>query len=301
MLHYIRSEEKTILEAYPLSPAALKSEKERLFRAATSDILLEFGLNLTKTTVVCFSATQISFLGLGFGLAVTTIFNASLNLLEKSFDYDLVCAKGTKGQPLKKTIGLRGLTKVARLVVSGVYDYLTFNTLIHELGHALAGRILLNDPLPRIVIRLPFRSQTIFTYPKLTALAAKISKKTTLTLVSASGTISATLFNVAQLMVARPLKRVSNLVKDHLQTAAIISIAGHVLYAFSALWSTHVSNDFFWIWRAGGIHPLVSIFGIVAFPAIWEVGYALMNRQKVLPQQTDNTTLTGSTPTPQPL
>lgn len=300
MLGFIRSEEKAIIEAHPLSHSALKSEKERLFRSATADILLELGLNLTKTTIVCFSVTQISFLGLGFGLAVTTIFNASLSLLEKSFEYDLACTKGNTDKPLKKTIGLRALTRVSRLAVSGVYDYLTFNTLIHELGHAIAGRILLNDTLPRIVIRLPFRSQTIFTYPSLTALTKKIGKKATLTIVSASGTISAMLFNVMQLMIARPLKRVSTLVKDNLRTAAIISIAGHVLYALSALWSTHVSNDFFWIWRSGGIHPLVSILGIIALPAIWEGGYALMNKLKANSQMS-GTKPADLTPTPFPV
>lgn len=300
MLDFIRSEEQAIIEAHPLAPAALKSEKERLFRAATSNILLELGLNLTKTTVVCLSATKISFLGLGFGLAVTTIFNASLHLLEKSFEYDLTCAKGSKDKPLRKTIGFRVLTKISRLAVSGVYDYLTFNTLIHELGHAIAGRILLNDTLPRIVIRLPFRAQTIFTYPTLTDLTRKIGKRATLTIVSAAGTISATLLNVTQLIAARPLKRVSCLIKDNLQTAAVISIAGHALYAFSALWSTHVSNDFFWIWRAGGIHPLISVLAIVALPAIWEGGYRFINRSKSNPEVTDTASI-ALTPTPKPI
>lgn len=289
MLDFIRSEEKAIINAAPLSPKALESEKEKLLRKATSDILLELGLNLTKTTVVCFSVTQISVLGLSFGLAVTTILQVALSLLEKSFEYDLACAKGNKSENIKRTIGLRSLAKFSRLAVSGVYDYMTFNTLVHELGHALAGRILLNDTMPKIVMRLPFRAQTIFTTPSVTAITRKIGKKATLTLVSASGAISATALNLFQLIIARPLGRVSTLLKDNLQTAAIISVAAHALYALSALWSTDVSNDFVWVWKGGDIHPVLSAIAIIALPLIWEGGRALVNKFKTKLEETSQT------------
>ncbi len=153
------------------------------------------------------------------------------------------------------------------LFLSGSLYSTTLGTLVHESGHALAANLLFMNPSARIDITGIGEGVTHWWVSSLTSLGEVFGPKNARLLVSAAGSGLALLTSLGMIVAAHNLKEQHPEVSNHFYAMAFTTIVDHAGYALSALFFVFSGHDFATL-AAGGIHPLFSLFVIIALPLL---------------------------------
>lgn len=171
----------------------------------------------------------------------------------------------------------------AEWIPSAILSLSLFNiqTLIHECGHALAGRLLLQSPKITIKIIPFFGGSTNFMPMIASKIGQMLQAQKTFLIIASCGPLMALSFSFSLLYWG-----IKNIEK-HPTTgrpaicAATIDILFHSHSAISALWMspTALQYDFVAIWTLAKIHPLICAFAIALSSTL--LGYIALFQKKV--------------------
>ncbi len=142
-----------------------------------------------------------------------------------------------------------------------------FNTqlLIHESGHALGSILTFQKARPTIEI-FPFQGGfTSFRRGPLTPFGKALGLDGSLRFTTLMGPALTLLVSSVLLMLGNILSKTHPTLSKYLTAWGVIDFSHHALYAYSALSSTSVQNDFVRLWGYG-LHPVITLIGIIAIP-----------------------------------
>jgi len=139
-------------------------------------------------------------------------------------------------------------------------------TLIHELGHALAATNLYKNA--RVFIEIyPFEGGTTsYSISHLNSLGCIIGKTQARFFTTISGPLLSLVFSSILLKASTQIKKDTPQLSYYLESSALMNFYTNANYAFSALKAPlELSHDFVYL-SAVGIHPLVATIIIIAIP-----------------------------------
>lgn len=141
--------------------------------------------------------------------------------------------------------------------------------LTHEMGHVMAIRALYNGAQPRVVIEPFRRGDTLFRPHTLSFLGQRLGLQKSIVCITSAGAGAAVLLSTALLVTGIKMRKKHPTLARYCIMSAISTLAQHVFYAISALWTSaaKLSHDFVRL-AACGIHPLVSALVMIAIPLI---------------------------------
>lgn len=254
--------------------------RNSLITAIAKVSLKELAVSLLFTGIaICFAATAFTIAMLVVAAVAMVIFNALLRGMSAHAQYKALLLKHLPEDDLnreeaeKKAATLEKMTDYFCPITFSLVDSDTRDLVTHEGGHALAALALYKNPRPIISLeaKQPFSVGGVTSiYPqKLSSLGKKIGAKNASTIMGAAGAALSLVFSTVNIVIAHKLKKSHPRLSLYFLSAAITSIARHVIYALSALWTARkdLAHDFIRIW-AGGVHPIISAITIIALPLI---------------------------------
>jgi len=187
--------------------------------------------------------------------------------------------------------GLGGIERILSYLAPAsfsVLDLYTRNVLTHECGHVLAGAAFFHSA-PTISIN-PMDGSGLTTYQHFTGytdLGNTLGPVASGAITSAAGTGLAVLVDLVGLVVAHKIRAKNPQLAKYLVCMAIASIALHIFYALSALWTVPFPGHDFLALAAVGMHPLIGAGIMIALPLIIKGSLCLADfikekRQKAL-------------------
>lgn len=266
---------------------ACKQYKNMLIKEVAKKSLIELAISLAFSGIACF------FVATPMGMAtllICAVTAAALNAIFRSVGacckYRIFQLKNDPSEEAQKEKAyyqkiLKFFQYIAPLTFSGLVDTNTRDLLIHEGGHALAANILIKNPNTHITVYPLKGGQTSYRMGALSKIGEFFGRAKSKLIIAAAGpalaVVTATIGFGTSLAISKSNPELSR----YMKVAAITSIANHVLYALSALWTsvTQKGHDFIQLW-AGGIHPIVSAISIIALPIIVGIGFFIHDKIK---------------------
>lgn len=283
---HIESEQLIQEEEFAQKERILKGE---LIKQVVQTNLKAFTAALAMTGVTCFFVATPAIPSFFISVISMIVLSTLLHSIENGITYHFECLRMRGENPLNvrnvlqniKIFLLHNVCSDSRffrhILFARIYDS-TLGILIHELGHAIVGTLLLKpEKWPKINI-YPFGGGvTEF----LLEGEWEVSKRAFFTMVAA-GPAFAILNATAILGIAHAIKDTHPDLHSYLVNTAIMRIATHVIYALSALIIPGTTNfletghDFFILWKGAKIHPLASAATMIAVPllfqcALWKI------------------------------
>ena len=226
--------------------------------ALSTPSLVELGVSLGIGTVsLCFTTSPFAAPLIFGAIAVQTIANTTFRHY-RSLDK----ASGRPGHT----------TSICNYMCPTVFSYLTvlhLQTLIHELGHALAARAVFKNAAPSITLT-PFQGGvTTFSIRHLSSLGKMFGKPGSLCFVAAMGPICALLISATVIMIGYIAEQKFPELSSYLIAVGNGDFFSHAFYALTALdaSSAKPSHDFCRL-AEHGLHPLAVTVAILAIPVI---------------------------------
>ena len=265
--------------------------KTKLIKEIVKKSLIELAVSLAFTVATCFFvATPIGMATL-FICAIAAI---AINILLRSIGafslYNLFLLKhnnSTSAQEKKQLYNNLYIYQFfAPLTFSLLVDSQTRSLLVHEGGHALATKILVKNPRPHITINPGEGGVTSYRLGALTKIGEFFGRANAKLIIAGAGTALSITTATLGLATSFALRKTNPELSRYLNIMAIDSVAEHVFYALSALWTatTQKGHDFIQL-MAGGVHPVVSVVAIVALPLIVRIGFLIYDRVKESAEQ----------------
>lgn len=231
--------------------------------ALSTPSLVELGTSLGIGTVsLCFTTTPFA-VPLIFGaIAVQTISNTIFRYY-RSLDT-------ASGQPGRTT-------SICNYMCPTIFSYLTIvhlQTLIHELGHALAARAVFKNAAPSITLH-PFQGgATAFSIQHLSSLGKMLGKSGALCFVAAMGPVCALVVSATAITIGYLAEHKFPELSSYLIAVGNGDFFAHAFYAFTALDAScaKASHDFHCL-AGHGLHPLAATVAILAIPMILSMAF----------------------------
>jgi hypothetical protein len=170
------------------------------------------------------------------------------------------------------------LTRYARSMIFSLGSSIHTTTLIHESGHFLGAKLLLQGT-PKIQINPYATSYTSFSTGALTSLGTRLGTSSSILALTIAGPALAVLAGTIAIVAGMILRKSHPDVAAYMAGTGALNIVTHVQYACSALPSsaTTQSNDFVRM-KSYGIHPLAACGVMIALPVISTLGVVLAER-----------------------
>jgi hypothetical protein len=159
-----------------------------------------------------------------------------------------------------------------RIVVFCMMDLMMRDLLTHELGHTVAAWQLYFKASPWITIKPFVGGITHYTKSSLTNVGKMLGKGRVSLLIAAAGPLSSFATSLSMIAFAHFKKKENPDLSEKLEAAAIVSIASHMIYAFSALKGKKDNGHDFMRLAQGGYHPLVFVISMLAIPVLLKKG-----------------------------
>ncbi len=153
-----------------------------------------------------------------------------------------------------------------------------FDTLLHELMHAAAARVLYKDAEPKIEVKPFFGGFTRFNNSQMTPLGQRVGKQGSKAIVAAAGVVGQVALAVFEAILIRGTWRSHPLASFLLAGHSLMQIVGVTTYGLTkveAFGLNAQSHDFCAFQSATGVPPKVSVVALVALPLLGLVGVAL--------------------------
>lgn len=251
------------------------------FNAVVKDIalnsLIELAAGLSITGLTCFFVAKPTiptvFIIAISVVAFNTLIRAFIVVVKRSELFDKMPAT-------YKNLELLILNLASSLTFT-LLDLRTRWILVHEGGHFLAAHLVYQNARPSIEI-FPLKSEGATKhFPGALSKIGNIFGKTNSDLfVTIGGPLAGSLLALTDLGIAHYVKDSHRELRSYLITTAIANVAGHAIYAISALWMNKPGHDFVKIWKVGGIHPITATVAIIALPAIFQAGLMFFEKPK---------------------
>lgn len=249
--------------------------KIRLIKEIAKKSFIELAVALAFTGVAClFVATPAGMLT----LLVCTITSVAINILLRSVagfcKYRLhhLHAADKKRKYYQRLLYF--LSYLVPLNFSTFVDQTTRNIIVHEGGHYWAAKLLIKNPRGRISLTPLEGGQTTYRLGALTKFGTIFGRANVKLIVAAAGPAVGVLAATGALVGSLALRNSHPELSRYLLMIAVVSIAQHVFYALSALWtSTNQKGHDFIQLMAGGVHPVVAAITMIALPLIVRVGF----------------------------
>lgn len=242
--------------------------KNEAIKKIAFDSLKELALSLCFTSVTCLfvaSSAIPTMLIIAVGtVALNTIFRFSRFYMEVK-----LCQEPLNPESKELIITALFLKRLVPFILFSLLDLTTRGILTHEAGHSFAALALFQNSKPSIEISA-FSGVTKMFFQALSPLGTFFGRRNSELLVSAAGPLAGTLLALFDLSVAHVVKESNPELNTQLKMSAICNVAGHALYAISALWDRTSGHDFVHLWKIGQIHPIASVVCIIAIPILFQ-------------------------------
>lgn len=212
--------------------------------------------------------------GMVYIMIVATAIVLTINVLVRLGIAELTYRQRHNPTEAKKNI-IKALNWIAPCSFSVVASG-TIGTVVHETGHKVAAELFYKNPNPRITV-IPFNGGfTQYTLRGFSNLGAKLGFTTTDILTTAAGSIAAVGVSTGLLIAGFATETSYPELSKYFIVSAIISIAEHIFYALSALWTSPVQlgHDFVAL-SLYGISPVACAVTMGAIPLVVKGLFAL--------------------------
>ena len=163
---------------------------------------------------------------------------------------------------------LKALCHRVGIVVFCAMDLMMRDLLTHEMGHAIAAQQCFFNAFPSINITPFVGGITRYTKSGLTGLGKMLGKERVSLLIAAAGPLASFATSLSMMALAHLKKKENPDFSEKLEAAAVVSIASHIVYAFSALQGRKDNGHDFVRLAQGGYHPLAFIVSMVVIPIL---------------------------------
>ncbi len=170
---------------------------------------------------------------------------------------------------LRANYGREILSHYPHFVLS-LLDVTTRLTLIHEMGHAIIGKLVYANANPSIQIIPLTGGVAKLKSNQLSEIGNKFGDEKAYLLFAAAGPTFAMLFNLADLTLAHAVKKSAPDLNKFLITSVFVNTFISAKYALQALSNPPKGHDFIPIWKTGKVHPLVAAAITIAIPSIYQ-------------------------------
>lgn len=235
----------------------------RIAAKALAELAIALSLNLA---VMAFFATPLT-----IPLFTSALAGAMVSVIVKTA-WDLYRSKKNPEQAQAPTPILdKAADTTAKLSLINTVGLAGPNVAIHEAGHAAAAMAFFKDAKPEIKI-FPFRGgQTSYTISNgMTKLGKLLGERGAILFGAAAGMMASTIFAMIEFGAAFGLKEKYPRISEFMNIHAVCQLLNEVVYGATAFLASRFdfSHDFVYLWRAGGIHPLIPIALIIALPLL---------------------------------
>jgi hypothetical protein len=256
-----------------------KCKKSRfLIGAVAKTAFMELAVSLAFATVtIAFVSTPLSVAVVLISAITMVLFNTIVRGISARFHYRAFLLHHLPEKHIdrlkanQRAKNFEILTSSLCPVTFGQIDSNTRDLVTHEAGHALASLAMYKNARPEISINAdnPLNASGVTRYypQKLTSLGEKVGSDNASLIVGGAGAALSLTFSILNIVVAHKLKDTHPKLSLYFLVSAITSIARHVIYALSALWTTNrsLSHDFLRL-SVGGIHPFLSAACLILIP-----------------------------------
>lgn len=232
---------------------------------ALAEVAISFTINVA--VMMCF-ATPLS-----IPLVTTALIGAFAGVVV-STAWELY--RQNKAQPLPKTdaelkheLGTQNAERLARFGMTNLAGLSGPNIAIHECGHALGAVSFFKNSHPKIDV-FPFRGgQTSYQISYgLTKLGKFLGEHRSLLVTAGAGMMISTVFAMLEFGLAHGISGSYPTVSEWMNYHAISQLMNEVVYGLTAFLVSRfdLTHDFVYLWKVGGIHPLIPIALMIALP-----------------------------------
>jgi len=164
----------------------------------------------------------------------------------------------------------------AEIISPNLFAFLTgshMHTLVHEIGHALASKIVFKNPRPKITL-FPFTGgRTKFETRELTYLGSLLGQPRALAFVASAGPGISLVISSLAMIVGKAVQNRFHKLSLYLIAYGRSDLFAHAAYALSANFSSNfrMSHDFFLLSKIG-VHPSAIAVIFVVIPLFIEFG-----------------------------
>ncbi|HSX26249.1 MAG TPA: hypothetical protein VLE89_04490 [Chlamydiales bacterium] len=240
-----------------------KSSRDQIIRQIAVKTFAEFAVSFLLATVVCCFVTT--------PMGIATVFTALAIQTACHFFLRVVQARKANS-----------LTPIGFTYFSGT----NFQTLTHEMGHALAANAVYASGNPRIEL-FPFNGGVTGYHPqKLTPFGQKLGKTGSAFFVAAAGARLTLIISALILSLGLILRKKCPTLAEYFISYAAWDFFYHAFYAASALspiQQGNLTHDFVYLSKLG-LSPLHSAIGLLAFPILLTVNLSLLQRSPKRPR-----------------
>ncbi len=158
--------------------------------------------------------------------------------------------------------------------ITAVFYEATLGVLLHEFGHVAAIKLLCSHSHIEIRWVSFFKGITTYSNNGLSLIGKALGKEASTAFIYAAGPLFVVAASVSALVIGLKLRKSHPELSLYLRMTSLVTIAHHVLYAYSALrvsqdCSTH---DFVRLWNFG-LHPHVAAISMVALLGMSAIAY----------------------------